>query len=103
MPGSGWLASARTHRSGETSHPSVTAPYVHLPARRSARYCPTHAGYRACPRAAREDRLDILHGLGNTAPIFVPANVRMVLSLMDVMFLQTGEFVPKPTNRYQAW
>lgn len=57
----------------------------------------------ALPRAAREDRLDILHGLGNTAPIFVPANVRMVLSLMDVMFLQTGEFVPRPTNRYQAW
>ena len=57
----------------------------------------------ALPRAAREDRLDILHGLGNTAPMFVPAGVHMVLSLMDVMFLQTGEFVPKPTNRYQAW
>lgn len=57
----------------------------------------------ALPRAARADKLDILHGLGNTAPMARPGNVRMVLSLMDVMFLQTGEFVPKPTNRYQAW
>ena len=57
----------------------------------------------ALPRAALEDKVDILHGLGNTAPMYRPGNVRMVLSLMDVMFLQTGEFVPKPTNRYQAW
>lgn len=57
----------------------------------------------ALRRAARDDKVDILHGLGNTAPMFVPKNVHSVLSLMDVMFLQTGEFVPKPTNRYQAW
>lgn len=57
----------------------------------------------ALPAAARQDRLDILHCLGNTAPVFMPRSVRLVLSLMDVMFLQSGEFVPKPTNRYQAW
>lgn len=57
----------------------------------------------ALPRAAREDRLDILHCLGNTGPVRMPTSVRLVLSLMDVMFLQTGEFVPTPTNRYQAW
>lgn len=57
----------------------------------------------ALPQAARADRLDILHCLGNTGPVVVPASVRLVLSLMDVMFLQTGEFVPTPTNRYQAW
>lgn len=56
----------------------------------------------ALPRAARADRLDLLHCLGNTAPMFMPKGVRLVLSLMDVMFLQAGEFVPKPTNRYQA-
>lgn len=56
----------------------------------------------ALPRAARHDRLDILHCLGNTAPLAMPSSVRLVLSLMDAMFLQTGEFVPKPTNTYQA-
>jgi len=56
----------------------------------------------ALPIAARKDRLDILHCLGNTAPILMPRSVRLVLTLHDVMFLQGGEFVPKPTNRYQA-
>jgi glycosyltransferase involved in cell wall biosynthesis len=56
----------------------------------------------ALPLAATRDRLDILHCLGNTAPMLMPKSVRLVLSLMDVMFLQTGEFVPKPTNHYQA-
>jgi glycosyltransferase involved in cell wall biosynthesis len=56
----------------------------------------------ALPRAACHDRLDILHCLGNTAPLAMPSSVRLVLSLMDVMFLHTGEFVPKPTNNYQA-
>jgi glycosyltransferase involved in cell wall biosynthesis len=56
----------------------------------------------ALPYAAVRDRLDILHCLGNTAPVVIPGSVRLVLSLMDVMFLQTGDFVPKPTNQYQA-
>jgi glycosyltransferase involved in cell wall biosynthesis len=56
----------------------------------------------ALPLVARRDRLDILHCLGNTAPLLMPGSVRLVLSLMDVMFLQTGEFVPKPTNSYQS-
>jgi glycosyltransferase involved in cell wall biosynthesis len=55
------------------------------------------------PLAARSDNLDLLHCLGNTAPIFMPKSVQLVLSLMDVMFLQKGEFVPKPTNNYQAF
>lgn len=54
------------------------------------------------PLAVRHDQLDILHCLGNTAPLVLPSSVRLVLSLMDVMFLQTVEFVPKPTNLYQA-
>jgi len=55
----------------------------------------------ALPLAAIHDRLDILHCLGNTAPLALPAHVRRVLSLMDVMFLQSGEFIPKPTTAYQ--
>lgn len=55
----------------------------------------------ALPCAARRDRVDILHSLGNTGPLFVPSHIRHVLSLMDVMFLQSGEFVPKPVTVYQ--
>lgn len=53
------------------------------------------------PIAAYRDKLDVLHSLGNTAPIWLPRNTRLVLSLMDVMFLQTNEQVPMPTNFYQ--
>lgn len=53
------------------------------------------------PLAARRDRVDVLHSLGNTGPLFMPSNIRHVLSLMDVMFLQSGEFVPKPVTMYQ--
>lgn len=56
----------------------------------------------ALPLAARQDRLDILHCLGNTAPFVMPSSVRIVLTLHDVMFLQSGEFVPRPVNRYQV-
>jgi glycosyltransferase involved in cell wall biosynthesis len=55
----------------------------------------------ALPLAASRDRLDVLHCLGNTAPLVLPTHVRRVLSLMDVMFLQSGEFIPKPTTAYQ--
>ncbi len=57
----------------------------------------------ALPFAAIKDRIDVLHCLGNTAPLFLSSSVRLVLSIMDVMFLQTGAFVPKPTTRYQRW
>lgn len=53
------------------------------------------------PLAARMDRLDLLHTLGNTAPLLLPKRTMLVLSLMDVMFLQSGEFVPKPRTLYQ--
>jgi glycosyltransferase involved in cell wall biosynthesis len=55
------------------------------------------------PLAAYRDHVDILHCLGNTAPLYLPPNIKLVLSLMDVMFLQRGEFVPKPVNRYQSF
>lgn len=55
----------------------------------------------ALPWAACRDRVDILHSLGNTGPLFLPSNILQVLSLMDVMFLQSGEFVPKPVTVYQ--
>lgn len=56
----------------------------------------------ALPIAVKQDKIDIVHCLGNTAPIFLPSSVKMVLSIMDVMFLQSGDFVPKPTTWYQS-
>ena len=53
------------------------------------------------PMAVKFDKLDLLHTLGNTAPLWLPARTLLVLSLMDVMFLQSGEFIPTPTNLYQ--
>lgn len=56
----------------------------------------------ALPFYARRDRVDILHSLGNTGPVFISRHIRHVLSLMDVMFLQSGEFFPKPVTLYQS-
>ena len=55
----------------------------------------------ALPLAAKYDRLDILHSLGNTAPLWLSVKTHLVLSLMDVMFLQSGDFIPAPTTFYQ--
>lgn len=55
----------------------------------------------ALPLAVLRDRLDLLHTLGNTAPLLLPGRTQLVLSLMDVMFLQTGEFIPLPKTLYQ--
>ena len=57
----------------------------------------------ALPMATWIDRIDILHCLGNTAPFFRPKKVKLVLTLMDVMFLLSGEFIPKPVTRYQKY
>ena len=55
----------------------------------------------ALPLAAYQDRLDLLHCLGNTGPLITLGHARQVLSLMDVMFLQSGALVPKPVTPYQ--
>ena len=56
----------------------------------------------ALPCAAVRDRLDILHCLGNTSPLVMSSSIQLVLTLHDVMFLQGGAVVPKPTTHYQA-
>ena len=53
------------------------------------------------PFAVMKDELDILHCLGNTAPIFLPSNVQLVISIMDVMFLKNDSFLPIPKTYYQ--
>jgi glycosyltransferase involved in cell wall biosynthesis len=55
----------------------------------------------ALPLMALMDRLDVLHCLGNTAPLVLTRKVRLILSLHDVMFLQSGKEVPTPVTTYQ--
>ena len=55
------------------------------------------------PLAAKNDGVDLLHCLGNTAPIFLPKSIKLILSLMDVMFLQDGHLMPRPTSNYQRF
>ncbi len=55
----------------------------------------------ALPVAAWHDDLDLFHALGNTGPLWLPSRTELVLSLMDVMFLQSGEFIPMPHTIYQ--
>lgn len=53
------------------------------------------------PLAAYFDKVELLHSLGNTGPIIRMGNIRQVLTVHDVMFLQVGEFVYKPVTLYQ--
>lgn len=55
------------------------------------------------PLAVIRDNIDILHCLGNTAPLFLSKRIHLVLSIHDVMFLRTGELIPKPISQYQKW
>ena len=55
------------------------------------------------PLAAINDQLDVLHCLGNTAPLLLPSNTPLVLTIHDVMFLQNNEFSPKPITWYQKF
>lgn len=53
------------------------------------------------PIALYRDKIDILHCLGNTAPLFVNSNIKVIITIHDVMFLQTHQYLPKPQNIYQ--
>jgi len=48
-----------------------------------------------------QDQLDILHCPGNSAPIFLPSRVKLVLSIMDVMFMFPASQLPKSPSWYQ--
>jgi len=53
------------------------------------------------PLALIKDQVDVFHALGNTAPIFLPSRVKLILTLHDVMFLKSGIDIPSPANFYQ--
>lgn len=53
------------------------------------------------PLALMRDQVDILHCLGNTAPLILPKGVTLILTLHDVMYLKSGDHVPRPGSWYQ--
>lgn len=55
------------------------------------------------PLALIKDQVDVFHALGNTAPIFMPSGVKLVLTMHDVMFLKSGSDIPSPANVYQRF
>ena len=53
------------------------------------------------PFCVIKDKLDILHCPGNSAPIFLPRSVKLVISIMDVMFMFPASQLPKSPSWYQ--
>lgn len=55
----------------------------------------------ALPLAARADGVDVLHCLGNTAPIWLSAHIKLVVTLHDVMYLRPETARAGGANWYQ--
>lgn len=53
------------------------------------------------PQQAKKDSLDILHCLGNTAPIKISHRIKLVSSIMDVMYLKDYSELPQSYSFYQ--
>lgn len=53
------------------------------------------------PISAASDRIDVLHCPGNTGPVFLGRQARLVLSIMDVMYLLPATVLPKSPSLYQ--
>jgi len=53
------------------------------------------------PLQAKRDCLDILHCLGNTAPIRISHKIKLVSSIMDVMYLKNFSELPQSYSLYQ--
>jgi glycosyltransferase involved in cell wall biosynthesis len=54
------------------------------------------------PLAARRDGLDLLHCPANTAPILLPDQTKLVLTLHDVIFHHPYTDIPRSSDWYQA-
>lgn len=53
------------------------------------------------PIQAKKDRVDILHCTGNTAPVLLSRQNKLVSSLMDVMYFKDYSVLPESTSMYQ--
>jgi glycosyltransferase involved in cell wall biosynthesis len=55
----------------------------------------------ALPMQAVKDGIQILHCPGNTAPLTLNGNIKLVASIMDVMYLKSYAELPKSSSIYQ--
>lgn len=53
------------------------------------------------PLAVARDRLDLLHCPANTAPLFLPRNVKLTLTVHDVMYALPKSVLPPSPSLYQ--
>lgn len=54
------------------------------------------------PYYLKRDEIDVFHSTGNTAPIFIPNNVKLVVTIHDVMYLVSDyRIMPKTKKIYQ--
>jgi len=53
------------------------------------------------PLAVARDHVDILHCPANTAPLLVPGNCRLILTIHDVMYLLPSRLLPPSPSFYQ--
>lgn len=53
------------------------------------------------PFQSQKDNLDILHCLGNTAPIKLSSRIKLISSIMDVMYLKDNTVLPQSCSMYQ--
>lgn len=55
----------------------------------------------ALPLAVNQDGVDILHCLGNTAPLILPHSTKLVATIHDVIYLQSVQRISGPKSSYQ--
>lgn len=53
------------------------------------------------PLALARDRPDILHCPANTAPLFLPKRLKLILTIHDVMYLLPASVLPRTPSLYQ--
>lgn len=53
------------------------------------------------PRQAKKDRVQILHCTGNTAPTYLDKKIKLILTILDVMYLKDYSELPQSSSVYQ--
>jgi len=53
------------------------------------------------PVRAKEDRIDVLHCTGNTAPVLLDRRIRLVVTIHDMMYLKADSVLPRSASWYQ--
>ncbi|AGB42256.1 glycosyltransferase [Halobacteroides halobius DSM 5150] len=53
------------------------------------------------PKYIKKDSLDVFHATGNTFPVLTDSNLKMIVTIHDVMFLKNEDIIPQPQTFYQ--